>query len=240
MRVSRLVAAGNWRYAIGEIVLIVVGVTLALAATSWYEERQERRDEIVILQQLRQTLEDDLREVDFTWRITRQRVQNISALLDHIEAGKPYSPELGANFQALLGWRIVTIKTAPFEALKTQGYATISNPALRGKLISFYEDSFGSLNHNLNLDRDLAIDKVQPYFFDNFVIRTGGSTDVDGGKQEWVPRDYEQIVADGYVASIGRFRVDILERFVLRQYETTAAAMREIIDEIDRELASTE
>jgi hypothetical protein len=49
MRVSRLVSAPNWRYAVGEVVLIVVGVTIGLAASSWYEGRQERRDELLVL-----------------------------------------------------------------------------------------------------------------------------------------------------------------------------------------------
>ncbi len=31
MKISRLVSAPNWRYAVGEVVLIVVGVTIALA-----------------------------------------------------------------------------------------------------------------------------------------------------------------------------------------------------------------
>ena len=31
MKASRLVSAPNWRYAVGEVVLIVVGVTIALA-----------------------------------------------------------------------------------------------------------------------------------------------------------------------------------------------------------------
>ena len=78
MRVSRLVSAPNWRYAVGEIVLIVVGVTIALAGTSWYEGRQDRRDEIMVLQQLRQTLSEDLKDINITWEMTRQREQKIT------------------------------------------------------------------------------------------------------------------------------------------------------------------
>jgi hypothetical protein len=48
MRVSRLVSAPNWRYAIGEILLIVVDVSIALAASSWYEGRLERRNEVMV------------------------------------------------------------------------------------------------------------------------------------------------------------------------------------------------
>ena len=236
MRASRLVSAPNWRYAIGEIVLIVVGVTIALAATSWYESRQERRDELVILQQLRQTLSEDLQEINTTWEITRQRERNLTALLNHLESDKPYTAELGVKFQALIGWRIVRPTTAPFETLKIQGYKTISNAVLREKLISFYEDDYARLEYNLNLDRDFAIEKVQPYFFRNFVVGVAAATDIDGGAQDWVPKDYEKIRAESTIANLCRFRADLLRRFALRQYASTSAALLEILDEIDREL----
>ena len=122
MRASRLVSAPNWRYAVGEVVLIVVAVTIALTGTSWYEGRQERRDEILILQQLRQTLSEDLQEINMTWERTRQREQNITDLLNHLESDRPYTVELGVKFQALLGWRVVVLRTALFETLKVQGY----------------------------------------------------------------------------------------------------------------------
>jgi len=236
MRVSRLVSAPNWRYAIGEVALIVIGVTIALAATSWYEARQERQDEILVLKQLHRTLSEDLQEIEQTWEFTRNREQNLTARVAHLESDLPYTPELGVKFQALLGWRIVSIKTAPFEALKVQSYKGISNPVLREKLVSFYEDRFATLEHNLNLDRDFAIEKVQPYFFRNFVMRVAMSTDVDGGAQDWVPKDYEKIKAESYIANICRFRADLLRRFALPQYDSTSAALREILNEIDQEL----
>lgn len=237
MRVSRLVSAANWRYAVGEVFLIVVGVTIALAATSWYEGRQERRDEVLVLQQLRQTLNEDLQEIDMTWEMTQQRERYLVSLLDHLESDNPYTEGLGVKFQALIGWRTVRIKTAPFEALKEQGYSVISNAVLREKLISFYEDHYASLEYNLNLDRDFAIQKVQPYFFENFVVRIVESSDVDGGSQSWAPNDYDKIKEESYIANLCRFRADLLRRFALRQYAATVAALRDILDEIDRDLA---
>ena len=238
MRVSRLVSAPNWRYAIGEIILIVVGVSIALAGTSWYEGRVERRNEILVLQQLRQTLSEDLQDIDMTWEMTRQRERNLADLISHLESDSPYSEDLGVKFQSLIGWRVVRIKTAPFEGLKLQGYGIISNATLREKLISFYEDHYARLQYNLNLDRDFALEKVQPYFFRNFVMHIGTSPDVDRGAQVWVPKDYDKIRAEGYIANLCRFRADLLRRFALRQYEDTSATMHDIVNEIDRELAN--
>ncbi len=238
MRVSRLVSAPNWRYAVGEVALIVVGVTIALAGTSWYEGRQERRDEILVLRQLHQTLSEDLEVIDKTWEMTRQRELNITALVRHLESDSLYTDDLAKNFQSMFGWRTVRIKTAAFEALKIQGYRLISNAILREKLISFYEDHFAKLEYNSNLDRDYVIENIQPYFLRNFVVHVAATNDVDGGAQVWVPKDYDNIKAELYVANLGRHRADILRRFVLRDYENTTVIMREILDEIDQELAT--
>ena len=236
MRLSRLVSAANWRYALGELVLIVVGVSIALAATSWYEGRQERGDELLVLQQLRQTLGEDLEQINAQWDITKQRVTILTELVAYLESDASYTPDLGVKFQALLGWRIVRIKTAPFEALKVQSYQVISNPTLREMLIAFYEDQYSRLEHNLDLDRDFAVEKVQPYYFANFAMSDGVSSDIDGGTQAWVPRDYEKIKADGEIANLCRFRADLLNRFALQQFEESTNAIRAILDEIDREL----
>jgi len=114
----------------------------------------------------------------------------------------------------------------------------ISNPILRAKLISFYEDHYAKLEHNSNLDRDFAIEKVHPYYFKNFVIHIAATDNVDGGNQLWVPNDYDKIKAELYIANLGRQRANILRRHVLRDYENTTAIMREILDEIDQELAN--
>lgn len=240
MRVSRLISATNWRYAIGEIFLIVVGVTIALAATSWFEGRQERGNEILVLQQLHQTLSEDLQTINETWEMTRNREREIMSLIEYLESPNPYTTELAPNFQALFGWRIVRLKTAPFEALKAESYKAISNAELRYRLISFYEDHFARLEYNSFLDRDLVIEKIQPYFLENFVLNVGAAKDVDQGGQNWTPKDYSKIKSDSYVANICRFRADILRRFVLRDYEQTTAAMREILDAIERELSKDE
>ncbi len=72
----------------------------------------------------------------------------------------------------------------------------------------------------------------------NFVVHFTETNDVDGGAQAWVPKDYDKIKAELYIANLGRHRADILRRFVLRDYENTTAIMREILDEIDQELAN--
>ena len=94
------------------------------------------------------------------------------------------------------------------------------------------------LEYSSFVDREFAIEKVQPYFFENLVMRVATSADADGGFQDWEPRDYDKIRADGYVANLCRFRADILRRFDLRHYQNTTTLMHEILEILDQELAT--
>ena len=143
------------------------------------------------------------------------------------------SPGISRHF---LDGEPLASRTAPFEALKVEGYKSISSPLLREKLISFYEDHYRKLEYSSFVDRDLAIEKVQPYFFRNFVVQVTASKDIDGGNQGWIPQDYDKIKAESYVANLCRFRADILRRFDLQHYSNTTSAMREILGVIDQEL----
>jgi len=62
-RLGALTNSMNWRYALGEVVLIVVGVSIALAGNAWYENLELRDDEVAILTELLDALELDIDRV---------------------------------------------------------------------------------------------------------------------------------------------------------------------------------
>ena len=53
-----------FKYAIGEIVLVVIGILIALCINNWNEERMERREERAILKQLKTEFSANLRQLD--------------------------------------------------------------------------------------------------------------------------------------------------------------------------------
>ena len=52
------------RYAIGEIVLVVIGILIALSINNWNESRKELKQEVVILRQLKSEFESNLTQLD--------------------------------------------------------------------------------------------------------------------------------------------------------------------------------
>ena len=57
-------AASYLRYAIGEIVLVVIGILIALQINNWNEARKERNNEIKYLKNLKLDLKTDLVNLD--------------------------------------------------------------------------------------------------------------------------------------------------------------------------------
>lgn len=78
MRVFETGLRINWRYALGEIILIVVGVSIALAASSWYGHWQDRQDEQIFISSLHVDIQ--LAE-ELTSRVRDRRLETLASLI---------------------------------------------------------------------------------------------------------------------------------------------------------------
>jgi hypothetical protein len=222
-RLSRILKSASWKYAFGELLLIVVGVTIALAATSWYEDQQLRRDELSVLQEIHTTLNEDLDAIEADYNTILEANRDIAILIRDLESGEPWSAEVFHGIGSLMRFVVVNIKSGPFETLKARGLDLISNESLRAKLTSLYEDEFPILGKNAEIDRFLSRDTILPYIFEHFQLDASG---------DWVPKEYE--AAD--VISLGRYRSRTFTQHYLPSFEITMASMRDILTEIDKEL----
>ena len=63
-RPSKIVTALNWRYALGELVLIVLGILIALAISDWNDRRIQQAQERALLGEVRTALRADLAELE--------------------------------------------------------------------------------------------------------------------------------------------------------------------------------
>ena len=53
-----------FKYAIGEIVLVVIGILIALQINNWNEDRKKDLLEITVLKELKKNLIDDIKDID--------------------------------------------------------------------------------------------------------------------------------------------------------------------------------
>ncbi|MGB5664992.1 DUF6090 family protein, partial [Eudoraea sp.] len=74
-----------FKYAIGEIILVVIGILIALQINNWNEERKERSDTIALLQNTQISVKEDIAQLRFQIALLEKLSKNTYLALKVIE-----------------------------------------------------------------------------------------------------------------------------------------------------------
>ncbi len=133
----------DWRYAIGELSIVTVGVLIALAIGQWNSERLDRVDEFEILSRLISDIEVDLQKYDLRFRSIDEKDESLLRVQSALAGNGPQDEFqflndiiVGANF----GWNQGSAKRATFNDLLESGrISVIADPDIRMLIVSYYE-----------------------------------------------------------------------------------------------------
>lgn len=150
-------------YSVGEILLVVIGILIALQIDSWNEKRQLEEREIKFLTELNHNLERNLIQFDEVAGDQMKLIQNMSLLVDYFYEGVKYNDSIRGYFRGI-GWLEQTnLITSAYETMKTTGLDIISSDSLRLKIIDLHEVEYG---HYMDLVKDVGLSlfstRVQP------------------------------------------------------------------------------
>ena len=76
-----------FKYAIGEIVLVMIGILLALQVNNWNIKRNNAKQEIALLTQLEKEYEENLKEVNEKIYMRSGIIQSINKIFTYIDNG---------------------------------------------------------------------------------------------------------------------------------------------------------
>lgn len=231
MRAKRIFGNTNWKYAFGEVVLIVVGVSLALIANSWYESRQERQEEIRILEEIEQALEADVGVLREQVEVLRESQTQLVDLLEALRSDEIVDAEMRLNLSAVHTWRGIALRFGPYEELKNRGLSLISSDSLRQNLVDLYDSSFQSLRSSTENDVVFSRDLALPYFYSNFRRLADGSWDPVNG--------YSQLDDDVFFENLVGAKLDRLQQFVLPNYDEFLDLTEQVLSQVRDELGSS-
>ncbi len=90
-----------FKYAVGEIVLVVIGILIALSINNWNEKRLEVNQEKITLSNLNEEFQDNLRDLD---SISAKLSKTIGAM-EHLFAmfNKEESQYTSKNLDSIIG-----------------------------------------------------------------------------------------------------------------------------------------
>ena len=160
------------KYAIGEIVLVVIGILIALSINNWNEERKQRQKEIVNLTAINDDLKNDLNtEFNPGIKYYTNRNKDLSRLREFY-LNKEIIPKdsLLKYFRSNLGlWNIILNKGA-FENLKSTGIDIISNDYLRTKISSLYSNGYPEIENRVNMVNQFYAYEFRPILHENMIL----------------------------------------------------------------------
>lgn len=74
----------NWRYSLGEILIVILGITIAFNLNSWGENRNSKKEKIKYLLNLKKNLEADTLSLDSNILLLQQRITDITTIRKYI------------------------------------------------------------------------------------------------------------------------------------------------------------
>jgi len=148
LRTSRIQALRESRigrylsYAVGEVLLIFIGITLALMFSNLNEERLLRKEEIAALKDIADNLESNLFIFDGNMKKDRSSLADCEKILDLIEDRSPWLAEHSLAMWNCRTWSSPYLHSAAYEALRLGGASLISNPMVRNSIINLFDNVY--------------------------------------------------------------------------------------------------
>ncbi|PKP26480.1 MAG: hypothetical protein CVU03_02780 [Bacteroidetes bacterium HGW-Bacteroidetes-2] len=163
------------KYAIGEIVLVVIGILLALQINNWNENRKMHLQEIKLLSDLQLELKKTLDEIKEGMELIKVTIEDINRIEYYIKNGLPYSTELDSSFGRIPHNYAGFFNSAAYNSLKTMGIGIIQNEKLRMEIINMYDVKFLSIP-DYTIDENLIRSSVVFPYYAKHVMYSENST----------------------------------------------------------------
>ena len=214
------------RYAIGEIVLVVIGILIALSINNWNEMRKEASVELKVLSEIQSNLKQSKKEIKKVLDVNETDLTRYLSLLNHIEQKLPYSAALDTTFGRITSWASPHLTYTAYESLKSKGSELVRNDSLRIQIINMFENEMTYLIDDWDKSEWKDSESVvSPYFIKHFAYNY-----LDDKTAK--PNNYDALIRDAEFTNI--LRLNIVNRKWGNQ------SCRNVINSIDTLIGSIE
>lgn len=162
-------------YAIGEIVLVMIGILMALQVNNWNEYKKDRKVENKLLIELKENLNINQNRLQSEIMEEQNSIAAINLVVEHIDNRKPYHDSLDTHFRQAFKAYDIVISTSGFEAIKSKGFEVIQSDSLRKKIIDLFDVTYPNLiSETVRLENQFWASSVLPIWHTHF--RMTGNT----------------------------------------------------------------
>jgi hypothetical protein len=231
-RLRKFVEPINWKHALGEFVLIVTGILIALWLNDWNEDKRDRRAELQLLREMRTALAEDLEDNETDYQAFKQTRARLLRLESHLQQRQPHSASVDSLFGALVLTRVLRFNAGPYEVLRARGFELLSDDSLRSQIVHYYGTTYPFMAMRYARVDEFVREYSQAYFLRNFRGATRSGDVV-------VALAYEQVARDPYLANLVAWHSSELDVMVSR-YENTLAEGKSLLQALGRQIERIE
>jgi hypothetical protein len=135
----------DWTYAIGELVIVTVGVLIALAVDQWNSDRLSGIEEAAYISRIMSDIDNDIKRLESQFNAVNQKQESLARVADQFRSGLIsdhleffQDAVIGANY----GWNQATAIRATYDDLLGSGNIGLINDHRVRILVSDYYGDF--------------------------------------------------------------------------------------------------
>lgn len=230
-------------YALGEIILVVIGILIALQINNNNEEKKLRKQEIHYLENLKTDLKLNINELDKYIEVRNARIESAEKVLEHFE-GKPLTDlnDFAFHTTNIYIWQKFSQHDNTFQELVNSGnLALISNDSIKNGLLNLQALYKKLKNEEAHFRYDAEVLLYEPSYgvldlnpiVKNYTYQVSNG---QAGENVVLPKaNYEAMLKDlkqknGFVMAIYEFTV------MNQQFNEMKEMCNSIINMIDHEI----
>ena len=218
------------KYAIGEIILVVIGILIALQINNWNEDRKLQSEELNLLADIKTNLEVTLIELQSDTITNNKDVYYYRKIEKYVENDLPYATELDSSFGRLTFWNSPYITSTAYSSLQTKGVDIIKNKALRNDIVDMYEVKLKTLMYDYDKGEWNLSENVVTPFFSKHIRRLNKSSLFLSR-----PNDFDSLKTNEEFLNILSMIIRQRKRGI-EFYNEAMDEMHKLISDIDKEL----
>lgn len=228
------------RYAIGEIVLVVIGILIALQINNWNEVRKISNQELHLLKSFKIGLEKDLSDINRNIISHRRSIASAKLIIKSLGDKQPYNDSLAKHFSYVTTPSRFVNSTSAFETLKSKGIDLISNENLRNEIITVYDSRYSfflKLEQAHFIELNYGLREIFPSRFEESFVFDVNREDFRG---RIIPINFELLKTDQeflYFLKTYKNRSIVFVDFTYKKLKSSVSIL---IDDINSEIKKIE
>ncbi len=186
------------RYAIGEIVLVVIGILIALQINNWNEDRKDRVQEQVLLKQLHTEFKSNLEQLEEKIVIRQEIISSAAKLLGYIDVPKTRIKD-SINRHVALSVGYTTFDPIESDFASSGGLKLLRNNRLK-QLLSYWRSDIMQLKESEQTWYKYRNEIYIPFLIKHYQLRTSRHELI---KTDYLKKFQSDKEIDSYLFSIG-------------------------------------